>query len=97
MYKIIFIALSLMTLTACDLSDEAPGADLVFTGGAVYRVIDKDPWATAVAITENRITYVGDDAGATSLIGPNTRVIELDGKMLIPGFQVPMYILLIQV
>ena len=87
MYKIIFIALSLMTLAACELSDEAVGADVVFTGGAVYRVTDTDPWATVVAITENRITYVGDDAGATSSIGPNTRVVELDGKMLMPGFQ----------
>ena len=33
MYKIIFIALSLMTLAACELSDEAAGADVVFTGG----------------------------------------------------------------
>ena len=87
MYKIIFIALSLMTLAACELSDEAAGADVVFTGGTVYRVTDTDPWATAVVITENRITYVGDDAGATSSIGPNTRVVELDGKMLMPGFQ----------
>ena len=86
MYKIIFIALSLMTLAACENSDEVPGADIVFTGGAVYRVTDTDPWATAVAITENRITYVGDDASAASLIGPNTRVVELGGKMLMPGF-----------
>jgi predicted amidohydrolase YtcJ len=87
MYKIIFIALSLMTLNACELSDKAPRADVVFTGGAVYRVTDTDPWATAVAITEKRITYVGDDVGAASSIGPNTRVVELDGKMLMPGFQ----------
>ena len=86
MYKIIFIALSLMTLGACEPSSKAPGADIVFTGGAVYRVTDTDPWATAVAITKNRITYVGDDAGVTSLIGPNTRVVELSGKMLMPGF-----------
>ena len=76
-----------MTLNACELSDKAPGADVVFTGGAVYRVTDTDPWATAVAITEKRITYVGDDVGAASSIGPNTRVVELDGKMLMPGFQ----------
>ena len=87
MYKIIFIALSLMTLAACELSDETVGADVVFTGGAVYRVTDTDPWATAVAITNNRITYVGDDAGAMSSIGLNTRVVELGGKMLMPGFQ----------
>jgi len=30
---------------------------------------------------------VGNDDGATALIGPNTRVVELDGKMMLPGFQ----------
>ena len=76
-----------MILSACEISSEAPEADIVFTGGAVYRVTDTDPWATAVAITKNRITYVGDDAGAISSIGPNTNVIKLNGKMLLPGFQ----------
>ena len=87
MNKILFIVLNLMILSACELSSEAPGADIVFTGGAVYRVTDKNPWATAVAITKNRITYVGDDAGVISSIGPNTKVVELNGKMLMPGFQ----------
>ena len=76
-----------MTLGACEPSSKAPGADIVFTGGAVYRVTDTDPWASEVAITNNRITYVGNDISATSLIGPNTRVVDLNGKMLMPGFQ----------
>jgi hypothetical protein len=82
-----FIALGLIALAACEPSEEAAEANMVFTGGAVYRVTDMDPWATAVAITGKRITYVGDDAGATSFIGTNTRVVELGGKMLMPAFQ----------
>ncbi|MDC0188781.1 amidohydrolase [Gammaproteobacteria bacterium] len=87
MKKTFFIALSLISLVACELSNDLPKADIVFTGGAVYRVTDSDPWATAVAISKNRITYVGDDAGAISSIGPNTIVVKLNGKMLLPGFQ----------
>ena len=87
MKKTFFIALSLINLVACELSNDLPKADIVFTGGAVYRVTDSDPWATAVAISKNRITYVGDDAGAISSIGPNTIVVKLNGKMLLPGFQ----------
>jgi predicted amidohydrolase YtcJ len=87
MYKIIFIIVSLTTLNASEVFGEDPKADIVFTGGAVYRVTDKDPWASEVAITNNRITYVGNDISATSLIGPNTRVVDLNGKMLMPGFQ----------
>ena len=87
MYKIIFITISLISLSACEFSEDVPGADIVFTGGAVYKVTDTDPWATTVAVTNNRITYVGNDANIKSLIGPNTRVVNLDGKMLMPGFQ----------
>jgi len=87
MYKIIFITIGLISLSACEVSENTPGADIVFTGGAVYKVTDTNPWATAVAITDNRITYVGNDTNVASLIGSNTRVIDLDGKMLMPGFQ----------
>ena len=87
MYKIIFITIGLISLSACEVSENTPAADIVFTGGAVYKVTDTNPWATAVAITDNRITYVGNDTNVASLIGSNTRVIDLDGKMLMPGFQ----------
>ena len=87
MFRMAFIALGLTALAACETSEEAPEADVVFTGAAVYRVTETNPWATAVAITGKRISYVGDDAGAASFIGTNTRIVELGGKMLMPGFQ----------
>ena len=87
MFRMTFIALGLTALAACEISEEAPEADVVFTGAAVYRVTETNPWATAVAITGKRISYVGDDAGAASFIGTNTRIVELGGKMLLPGFQ----------
>ena len=64
---------------------EAP-ADLVFTGGAVYKVDAARSWASAVAIRGGRIVYVGDDAGARAFAGPATRVVALGGRMLLPGF-----------
>ena len=87
MFRMTFIALGLTALAACEISEEPPEADVVFTGAAVYRVTETNPWATAVAITGKRISYVGDDAGAASFIGTNTRIVELGGKMLMPGFQ----------
>jgi predicted amidohydrolase YtcJ len=87
MYKIIFITIGLISLSACEVSENTTGADIVFTGGAVYKVTDTNPWATSVAITNNHITYVGNDTNVASLIGSNTRVVNLDGKMLMPGFQ----------
>ena len=62
------------------------GADLVFRGGAVYTVDENRSWAEAVAVSDGKIVFVGDDGGAAGHIGPGTRVIDLAGRMLLPGF-----------
>jgi predicted amidohydrolase YtcJ len=44
-------------------------------------------WATAVAVREGRIVYVGNDSVPHGLIGRETEVVKLGGKMVLPGFQ----------
>jgi predicted amidohydrolase YtcJ len=63
----------------------AQPADLVLRGGNVITV-DKD-WrvARAIAIKDGRFLAVGDDAAIATHIGPNTQVIELAGKTVVPG------------
>jgi predicted amidohydrolase YtcJ len=61
-------------------------ADLVFLGGKVYTLDPERPWAESVAVSGDTIAYVGDDAGAKALIEPDTRVVELQGRLLLPGF-----------
>jgi predicted amidohydrolase YtcJ len=63
------------------------GADLVFRHGGVYTVDAQKPWAESVAVDDGRIVYVGDDAGVARFMGPDTEVIDLIGKMLLPGLQ----------
>lgn len=41
--------------------------------------------ASALAVTDGRISYVGTDTGALALAGPSTRVIDLAGAVLLPG------------
>ncbi|MBK9664825.1 MAG: amidohydrolase [Gammaproteobacteria bacterium] len=65
---------------------QQPAADRVFLNGAVYTVNPAQPWAEAVAIRAGAIVYVGDDAGAQSLIDTRTVVSDLRGRMLLPGF-----------
>ncbi|MFJ8309290.1 MULTISPECIES: amidohydrolase [unclassified Streptomyces] len=61
-------------------------ADLVFTGGPVLTLDAARSRATTVAVTGERITAVGHDE-VRELIGPRTEVVDLAGKLLIPGFQ----------
>lgn len=65
---------------------EARPADFVFHNGRVYTVRPEMPWAQAVAVTAHSITFVGDDDGALTFAGPDTQVIDLAGKLLMPGF-----------
>lgn len=64
----------------------ATGADLVLHNGAVYTAEPAHPWAEALAVTDGAIVFVGDNAGATALAGKGTRVIDLAGRMVTPGF-----------
>lgn len=59
-------------------------ADLLFTGGPV--LTPEGRTATAVAVTGDRITAVGRDE-VLDLRGPRTEVVDLAGRLLLPGFQ----------
>jgi predicted amidohydrolase YtcJ len=61
--------------------------DLVFLGATVETMTDRAPPADAVAVRDGRIVFVGSSAEVRPVIGPDTRVIELDGETLLPGFQ----------
>ena len=62
-------------------------ADIVFTGGNVHTVDARQPRAEAVAIHGERISAVGTAAEVAPSIGPATRVVDLAGRLLVPGFQ----------
>ena len=64
----------------------APPADLVLTNGRIVTVDDARPEAEAIAISKDRIQALGTAAEIKPMIGPNTRVIDLQGKLAIPGF-----------
>jgi len=78
------VALTL-TVVGC-AQDGVDYADLVFRGGTVYTVDADVPTAEAVAVRGSRIVYVGDEPGVEALIGPSTEVVDLTGRMLLPGF-----------
>ncbi|MFD3518131.1 amidohydrolase [Streptomyces sp. NPDC058657] len=61
-------------------------ADLVFTGGPVHTVDAARSRATSVAVRGGRIVATGHDE-VRDLIGARTEVVDLAGKLLLPGFQ----------
>ncbi|MGH9797028.1 MAG: amidohydrolase family protein, partial [Candidatus Polarisedimenticolia bacterium] len=63
------------------------GADLVLRNGAVFTMDATRSWADAVAVKGGKIVYVGPSAGTDALIVPRTKVIDLQGRMVLPSFQ----------
>lgn len=61
-------------------------ADLVLHGGKIVTVDSSERIAEAVAVEGNRIAAVGTEEEIARFIGPSTRVIDLAGRALLPGF-----------
>lgn len=64
---------------------QAEPADSVYRHGRIYTVDDQNRWAESLAVTDGRIAAVGADADVVALIGPQTKVVELAGRMVMPG------------
>ncbi|WP_321815620.1 MULTISPECIES: amidohydrolase [unclassified Paraburkholderia] len=63
-----------------------PFADIVFRNARVYTVDPHKPWADAVAVRGDRIVFVGDEAGLARFIGGETKVVDVGGRLMLPGF-----------
>ncbi len=61
-------------------------ADIVLINGVIYTVDNNNNIYTALAIKNNKIIYVGDCKKAKKFITNKTQVIDLQGKMVLPGF-----------
>jgi len=66
---------------------QTPGAaDLVFRNGRIWTVDAQRPEVEALAVRDGRILALGSRREIDALIGPDTRVIDLAGRVLLPGF-----------
>ena len=62
-------------------------ADLVLSGGRIATMDAARSWATALAVRKGKLVAVGSDRELAPFVGPSTRVIELRGRTVTPGFQ----------
>ena len=60
--------------------------DLILYGGVVWTADPEQPLASAVAVAGDRFARVGSDAEVLALINPRTRLVDLAGRMVCPGF-----------
>ena len=85
-------AATILTCSTSGPTDKELAGDTVFLGGQVLLypksgnlMSPSVSWAQAVAVKDGRISFVGDTPGARRRIGPGTKVIDLNGRILMPG------------
>jgi predicted amidohydrolase YtcJ len=84
--KLLIVSLSILLLSLLAATPKPQPADIVLKNGNVYTVNPKRPNADVIAIKGDRIVFVGSNAEAQKYVGPATRVIDLQGKTVVPGF-----------
>ena len=84
----IILSLTAICLVSCSDAQKGPQtAEIILQNAAIYTMDDARSWADAVAVGGGKILYVGTVAGAQKLKGPESKVIDLSGRMVLPGFQ----------
>ncbi|HWJ23770.1 MAG TPA: amidohydrolase [Gemmatimonadaceae bacterium] len=83
-------ALLLAVTTACATAPRRvpneSAVTLAVVNARVWTGDPRRPWADAIAVRGDRIELVGSSAAVKKLAGPNTRVMDAGGQMLVPGF-----------
>lgn len=64
----------------------ADHADRIFVNGKVWTADDAQPLALAIAIQGDKILVVGSNADVRAVAGPDTAVVDLGGRLVVPGF-----------
>jgi predicted amidohydrolase YtcJ len=82
MYKFI-ITISVVFLFACNTKNNS-SVDLIYINAKIWTGVSDTTMAEAIAIKDNKIIFTGKDY--TSFKGTNTEVIDLQGKLIVPGF-----------
>ncbi len=89
--KLALAACISLTLFGCNstgspVSDPtSPSNNLALLNGKIYTVDSQQVWAEAVVVKDQVIVFVGDSSEASNFIDSNTQLIDLKGKLVLPG------------
>ena len=77
---------SLVTLLMAGSTSKAQTADIVYTNAKIYTVNSNQPWAEAFAIKDGKFLAVGKHEDVAKFQGGDTKVVDLRGQFVMPGF-----------
>ncbi len=84
--KLLVVALAGLAALSSTTAHAQAHADTVLVGGKVWTGNPRQPEAAAIAILDGKVAAVGSDAEIRRWAGPSTKVLELRGRRVVPGF-----------
>ncbi|KAH6877215.1 amidohydrolase family-domain-containing protein [Thelonectria olida] len=81
----VFLGISAIVAALSPLAAAVPAADFVLRNGSLYTMDKANSKAEAIAVKDGVISYVGTDKSVKKYIGSKTKVINLEGRMAMPG------------
>jgi predicted amidohydrolase YtcJ len=84
--SLLFIIFLFAAMSVTAQSKPAPSADIILINGRVWTGTDNPAFTEAVAIKSNMILQTGTSAAVKKLANNNTRIIDLQGKLVTAGF-----------
>ena len=73
------------TIAEADQAAPENSASHVFVGAEIFTSDEEAPWASVIAIKDDRIVYVGDPGGVAPFVADSTLTVDLNGKLILPG------------
>src|SRR5947209_3342946 len=87
LYILLVAGVVLLSASPGDADKPSPVvADLILVNGKIWTVNKAQPEVQALAVWRERILAVGKDADIRQLSGPKTRILDLKGRRVLPGF-----------
>lgn len=82
---LLLMKIFLFLAVGCSQQSSSKSADTVYKNGRIYTVNEAQPWAEAIAIKDGKFLVVGTNEDVEVVTGETTKVIDLEGRMAMPG------------
>ncbi len=83
---LLFLAATIISFSSAAQTKPRPAAELALVNGRIWTGDETAPWAEAIAIKGNRILRLGSSAVIKPLLSQQTKIIDLGGRLVAPGF-----------
>jgi len=85
-YTLLILSINLVIFQLCNFEIWSQKMSNAFINGKIYTVNENQPYAEAVVVEGNKIKFVGTTKDARKFIDASTKVIDIEGKLMLPGF-----------